>query len=138
MYSKPSWWNSLEIQWISIHLPMREMWVRSRVREESTCRGATKLVCHNYWGPRAHRPGSTARGATTVRSLRTTVKSSPCSPQLGKARVQQQRPSAAKKKKKICYLFQHTNSSASLHQSKFWDHSLPGGKRYHFAKTSLC
>ena len=108
MYSKPSWWNSLEIQWISIHLPMREMWVRSRVREESTCRGATKLVCHNYWGPRAHRPGSTARGATTVRSLRTTVKSSPCSPQLGKARVQQQRPSAAKKKKKKSVTFSNT------------------------------
>ena len=36
-----------------------------------------------------------------MRSLRTTTKSSPCSLQLEKARVQQRRPNAAKKKKKM-------------------------------------
>ena len=36
-----------------------------------------------------------------MRSPRTAMKSSPLSPQLEKARVQQQRPNAAKKKKKI-------------------------------------
>ena len=35
-----------------------------------------------------------------MRSPRTAMKSSPCSPQLEKARTQQRRPNAAKKKKK--------------------------------------
>ena len=35
-----------------------------------------------------------------MRSPRTTMKSGPCSPQLEKARAQQRRPNAAKKKKK--------------------------------------
>ena len=35
-----------------------------------------------------------------MRSLRTTMKSSPCSPQLEKARAQERRPNAAKKKER--------------------------------------
>ena len=45
--------------------------------------------------PRARAP---QQEATAMRSLHTSTKSSPCSPQLDKARTQQQRPNAAKNK----------------------------------------
>ena len=41
-------WASLVAQWLRIRLPMQGTWVRSLLREDPTCRGATKLVCHNY------------------------------------------------------------------------------------------
>ena len=37
-------------QWLRIRLPMQGTWVRALVREDPTCRGATKPVRHNYWG----------------------------------------------------------------------------------------
>ena len=37
------------VQWLRIHLPMHGTQVRVLVREDPTCRGATKPVCHNYW-----------------------------------------------------------------------------------------
>ena len=40
---------SLVTQWLRIRLPMQGTWVRSLVREDPTCRGATKPVRHNYW-----------------------------------------------------------------------------------------
>ena len=39
---------SLVAQWLRIHLPMQGTWVRALVREDPTCRGATKPVSHNY------------------------------------------------------------------------------------------
>jgi len=36
------------VQWIRICLLMQGTWVQSLVQEDSTCRGATKPVCHNY------------------------------------------------------------------------------------------
>ena len=39
---------SLVAQWLRIHLPMQGTRVRALVREDPTCRGATKPVCHNY------------------------------------------------------------------------------------------
>ncbi|KAJ8794285.1 hypothetical protein J1605_003242 [Eschrichtius robustus] len=39
---------SLVAQWLRIHLPMQGTWVRDLVREDPTCHGATKPVCHNY------------------------------------------------------------------------------------------
>ena len=39
---------SLVAQWLRICLPVQGTWVRSLVREDPTCRGATKPVCHNY------------------------------------------------------------------------------------------
>ena len=39
---------SLVAQWLRIHLPVQETWVRALVREDPTCRGATKPVHHNY------------------------------------------------------------------------------------------
>ena len=65
---------------------------------------AVEAVSHNYWAhalqllkpvhSRAHAPQQ--REATARRSPRTVTKSSPRSPQLEKARTQQQRPNAAK------------------------------------------
>ena len=39
---------SLVAQWLRICLPMQGTWVRALVREDPTCRGATKPVSHNY------------------------------------------------------------------------------------------
>ena len=40
---------SLVAQWLRIHLPMQGTRVWALVREDPTCRGATKPVSHNYW-----------------------------------------------------------------------------------------
>ena len=40
---------SLVAQWLRIHLPMQGTRVRALVREDPTCRGATKPVRCNYW-----------------------------------------------------------------------------------------
>ena len=40
--------TSLVVQWLRICLPTQGTQVRSLVREDSTCHGATKSVCHNY------------------------------------------------------------------------------------------
>ena len=40
---------SLVVQWLRIHLPMQGTWVRALVREDPTCRRATKPMRHNYW-----------------------------------------------------------------------------------------
>ena len=48
---------SLVAQWLRILLPMQGTQVRSLVREDPTCRGATKPVRHNYWA-RALEPAS--------------------------------------------------------------------------------
>ena len=102
--------SSLVAQWLRIRLPMQGTWVRVLVREDPTCHGATKPVCHNYWArvpqllksaclePNKYVSYSATREATAMRSLRTATKSSPCSPQLEKAHAQQQRPNAAKNK----------------------------------------
>ena len=39
---------SLVVQWLRIRLPMQGTRVPALVREDSTCRGATKPVSHNY------------------------------------------------------------------------------------------
>ena len=55
---------SLVAQWWRIRLPVQEMQVPSLVREDPTCLGAAKLLCHSCWAhvpqlrkpehPRAH------------------------------------------------------------------------------------
>ena len=52
-------WISLVMQWIRIPLPMQGPWVQSLAQEDSTCRGATKPVHHNYWSPSSQSPCST-------------------------------------------------------------------------------
>ena len=44
---------SLVAQWLRICLPIQGTQVRSLVREDPTCLGATKPLCHNYWSLRA-------------------------------------------------------------------------------------
>ena len=61
---------------------------------------ALEPMCHNHWSPHAKSSCSATREATTMRSPHTTTKSSPRSPQLEKARTQQQRPNTAKNKNK--------------------------------------
>ena len=39
----------LVVQWLGIHLPMQGIWVWALVREDPTCRRATKPASHNYW-----------------------------------------------------------------------------------------
>ena len=50
--------TSLVAQWLRICLPMQGTRVWALVREDPTCRGATKPVCHNYWAcalePKCH------------------------------------------------------------------------------------
>ena len=41
--------TSLVAQWLRIRLPVQGTQVRALVREDPTCRGATKPVHHNYW-----------------------------------------------------------------------------------------
>ena len=89
-------------QWLRICLPMQGTRVRALVREDPTCRGATKPVHHNYWACAlelvshnywAHMPQllKPARLEPVLRNKR-----SPRSPQLEKTRAEQGRPSAAK------------------------------------------
>ena len=40
---------SLVAQWLRICLKIQGKWVRSLVREDPTCWGATKPIHHNYW-----------------------------------------------------------------------------------------
>ena len=50
--------TSLVAQWLRICLPMQGTRVWALVREDPTCRGTTKPVCHRYWacalGPTSH------------------------------------------------------------------------------------
>ena len=45
---KIHFWASLVAQWLRIRLPMQGARVTSLVREDPTCRRATKPVRHNY------------------------------------------------------------------------------------------
>ena len=61
--------TSLVVQWLRICLPMQKTQVQSLLREDSTCCGATKPVCHDYW-----RLCSITGETTAVRSLCTATK----------------------------------------------------------------
>ena len=49
-------WTSLVVQWLRICLPMQGTRVRSVVREDLRCHGATQPMCHSYWSPHALQP----------------------------------------------------------------------------------
>ena len=104
-------------QWLRIRLPMQGTWVQALVQEDPACRGATKPVCRQLLSLRsraqepqllspsartteAHvsRAHALQREATAMRSPCSATKSSPCSPQLEKAHMQQRRPNATKNK----------------------------------------
>ena len=60
--------TSLVAQWLRSHLPLQRTRVRALVREDPTCRGATKPVHHNYLSlrSRAHVPQRLSPRATTT------------------------------------------------------------------------
>ena len=102
--------TSLVAQWLRIRRPMQGTQVRALVREDPTCRRATKPMCHNYWAcalePMSHnylKPTCLEPALRNERShgnekLSPQQRGAPCSTQLEKARTQQQRPNAAKNK----------------------------------------
>ena len=47
-HARTQWGTTLVAQWLRIHLPMQGTRVRALVKEDPTCRGATKPVRHNY------------------------------------------------------------------------------------------
>ena len=89
---------------------MQGIWVQALVREDPTCRGATKPVCQNYWAcePQLLSPRATTTEVRAPRAralkqekppqweARSGNESSPRLLQLEKARAQQRRPNAAK------------------------------------------
>ena len=95
----------LLVEWIRIPWPVQGTQVWSLVWEDSMCCGTSKPSCHNYWACVLQwlKPGGLesvlqTREATAIRSPLTTTKNSPCSLQLEKAHIKQQRASAAKNK----------------------------------------
>ena len=78
---------------------MQETWVLALIWEDFTCQGATEPVAlvRHYWACALY-PVLHKREVTAMRSCALGLESSPCSPQPEKARVQPQRPSAARKK----------------------------------------
>ena len=95
----------LVLQRLRIHLAMQGTRVQSLIQEDSTCCRATKPLYHHHWARALPllsfmclQPGLHKREATAIRSLCTAMKSSPCSPWLKKAHMQQWRPSTAKNK----------------------------------------
>ena len=115
--------TSLVEQCLRICLPVQGTWVRSLVREDPTCRGATKPVrhnywacalepaSHNYWSPHALEPTRCNCWAHVLQlpkpaSLEPVLRNKKPpqwetrSPQLQKARTQQRRPNTAKNKNK--------------------------------------
>ena len=108
--------TSLVAQWLRICLPMQGTRVWALAQEDPTCHGAIKPLCHNYWAcalepvshnywarvPQLLKPTCLEPVLRDKRSHRNEKpvhhnEESPCSLQLEKARVQQQRPNAAKK-----------------------------------------
>ena len=100
-----------------IHLPTQGTRVWSLVREDPTCRGATKPVCHNYgacalepmshnyWAhvPQLLKPAHLEPVLHDKRSHRNEKpvhcnEEQPLLAQLGKASMQQQKPNTAKNK----------------------------------------
>ena len=108
--------TSLVAQWLRIRLPMQGTQVRALVQEDPTCRGTTKPVRHNYWAcalepvsynywacvlqllkPTCLEPVLCNKRSHHNESPRTTTMSSPRSPQLEKACMQQWRANTARK-----------------------------------------
>ena len=119
--SKYSTGTSLVVQWLRIRLPMQGTQVQSLVREDPTCRGATKPMHHNYWAC-ALEPASHNYWAWVPQLLKPLClepvlcnKRSHRSLQLEEAHTQQWRPNAAKKINKI-----KTKTKYSTYTISFW------------------
>lgn len=111
-------------------VPKQQTQIRSLVWDDSTCRGATKLMCHSCGVGRLGSP-SPHGAATETQAPRlcalqpekpprreARAPQGPHSPQLQKAHVQQQRPSTARNKRKIQTAFKspHRSEYGAPHQ----------------------
>ena len=78
---KRGWGASLVVQWIRIRLPMQGTQVRSLVREDPTCRGATSLCTQllKPTHPRAHAPRQEKPPQREAQALLQRVAPTPCS-----------------------------------------------------------
>ena len=61
--------TSLAVQWLSLHLPVKQTRVPSLVWEGSTCHGAAKRAHYNCWARKLWSLSSATKEATIVRSL---------------------------------------------------------------------
>ena len=96
--------TSLVVQWLRVHLSMQGTCVLSLVQEDSTCRGATKLMYHNYWVHTLE---------PELRNKRNHIIRSPCTSRTSRPihhtkespspATKTQRNQTSKKKKKKCY-----------------------------------
>ena len=123
-------------QWLRICLPVQGTWVRARVREDPTCRRATKPVCHNYWAcalePTSHNYWARVpqllkpthlEPALHKRSLRTATKSStPLATTRESLRTATKTQGSQKKKKlnKLSVKLNLLNSHGREHLPKAW------------------
>ena len=87
---------SLVVQWLRIRLPRQGTRVRALVREDPTCRGATKPVSHNYWAcalePASHNCWAHVPGARAPQQEEPQQWEA-CAPQQSSPRSQQPRES---------------------------------------------
>ena len=104
LYIKEYQKASFAVQWLRILLAMQGTPVWSLVWEDLTCCGATKPMCSTFWSLDAQSLLSATGKANAMKSLHTAMKPRPHSPQLEKACVQQQRPTATKKIKSNEYI----------------------------------
>ena len=98
--------TSLVVQWLRIHLPMqgiRSGMIAHVAEQLSLCTTTTEPASRNDWAwmlqllmPAYLKPMFCNKRSHQNEKLSTVMKSSPSSPQLEKAHMQQQRPSAAK------------------------------------------
>ena len=103
--------TSLVVQWLRSHVSVQATWIWTLVEGNSTCCGATKPACHNYWA-HAHNYWSLCSGARAPRG------SSPHSSQLGKAWVHNKDPGQPKIK----------NNNGLFKKRKKIDEKLSPGK----------
>ena len=110
--------TSLVVQWIRIHLLMHRTWIWALLREDSIRCGATKPMYQTYWGRELQllRPSAVITEACEPllrnKKSQLQLESSAHLLQLEKARVQQWRPSIAKRtnkkqQKTMCDLVTH-------------------------------
>ena len=103
-------WTFLVVQWVRKRLLMHGTWAPCPVWEDSRCCGATKAVHHNdwvhalepvncnYWSLVSYSPCSAKEKPQQWEARAPQPESSPSSPQLEKACVEQWRLSTAKNK----------------------------------------
>ena len=95
-------WTSLVAQWLRIHLPLQGTRVWFLVQEDSTCRGATKPVRHNYWSPGTETTEPTCRNYWSPRALRPVLHNKRSHRNEKAARCNKKQPLLATTRESLC------------------------------------